>query len=107
MLRLVRKMDEAPPLEIPRRRFRFDSLTFILGFGLGTFIGVALAIAAFAVASDPAAPNQQQQAITSPPTNTPNPLVTSTPDRRARTKAQLEVRLGPSDSFAVLGTLNR
>jgi len=100
-------MDEAPPIEPRRRRLRFDSLTFILGFGLGTFIGVAMAIAAFAVATDPTTSTPQQQAIEVPPTRTPNPLVTSTPDRRARTTAQLDVRLGPSDAFAIVGIINR
>ncbi len=100
-------MDEDPPVELPRRRFRFDSLTFILGFGLGTFIGVALAIAAFALASDPTASPSQTQAINVPATNTPDPFLTSTPDRRARTRAQLDVRLGPGDSFAIVGIINR
>lgn len=100
-------MDEAPPPELPRRRLRFDSLTFVLGFGLGTFIGVAMAIAAFAVASDQTVSPDRTSGVAAPPTNTPNPLLTSTPDRRARTRVQLDVRLGPSDSFAIVGIINR
>jgi hypothetical protein len=96
-------------MEEPRVRFRFDSFTFVAGFGIGTFLGVALALLAIALVQRPAPSNQaqpQQEVIFVPSTPTPGgPTVT--PDARARTRTAAEVYLGPGDAYAIIGTLAR
>lgn len=90
-------------------RFHFDSFTFVIGFGLGTFIGVALALTAIAMVqhSDASESNTDQQAIVIP-TLPPTPRgATATPDIRPRTKAALDVRLGPGQAFAIVGIFPR
>ena len=88
-------------------RFRFVSPTFLVGFGFGTFVGVALAVAAFALAEDSPA---------TPPANlvfvSPSPQATSTPEPTpverivTRTTATQNVRLGPGEGFAIIGIIS-
>jgi hypothetical protein len=93
-------------MEEQRPRLRFDSFTFFIGFGIGSFIGVALALLAIALvqrsdASDP------QQTILIPTFPAPPPGTTATPDARPRTKTAQNIHLGPGEAFAVIGTIAR
>jgi hypothetical protein len=91
-------------------RFRFDSFTFFVGFGLGSFIGVALALLAIALVSRSDASDTQQpsEAAIVIPTFPPTPAgATATPDLRPRTKAAQDVYVGPGTAFAVVGILAR
>ena len=96
-------MEESPP------RFRLVSLTFLLGFGFGSFAGVALALLAIALVSGKAEPTTTFVAAQEDvaPTSEIGPSPTATPDARPRTKAQLDVRLGPGLAVAVVGILSR
>ncbi len=93
---------EEPP------RFRFVSPIFVVGFGFGAFVGVALALAAFAVAGDPKR-IETPNFVFLPPSPQPTASATPAPTVRPlpRTKAAQDVRLGPGESFAIIGTLSR
>jgi uncharacterized protein YraI len=85
-------------------RFHFFSLTFLVGFGVGAFIGVAFGLMAFAVVSDdsketPAEAIGQPTAVVST-----SALTTATPVR-ARTNAAIDVRIGPGGDYAAVGTI--
>jgi hypothetical protein len=86
-------------------RFRFFSLTFLIGFGLGSFVGVGLALVAIALAR----PDSTSRTVYLPePTftvPTAPPGATATPT--VRTSVAQEVRLGPGEAFAILGTIGR
>ncbi len=85
-------------------RFNFFSATFIIGFGTGIFLGVALALGAFALVRDP----QPQTTVLAPPTVTPTGTAQPTPaDERPVTLTAMDVRLGPGTAFAILGTVAR
>jgi uncharacterized protein YraI len=91
-------MDDSP-------RFRFFSLTFLVGFGVGAFVGVAFGLMAFAVVGDagnePQAEAQQPTAVVSGQASvTPTPV-------RARTNVAMDVRIGPGNEYAAVGTINR
>jgi uncharacterized protein YraI len=91
-------MDDSP-------RFRFFSLTFLVGFGVGAFVGVAFGLMAFAVVGDggnePQAEAQQPTAVVSSQASvTPTPV-------RARTNVAMDVRIGPGNEYAAVGTINR
>jgi uncharacterized protein YgiM (DUF1202 family) len=90
-------MDNAPGV-------RFVSLTFLVGFGLGAFIGVGLALIAVAIALPE---KEEPQVIEVPvfPTATSEPAVTATPSVRAT--AAVAVRVGPGELFATVGTVSR
>jgi len=91
-------------------RFRFDSFTFFVGFGLGSFIGVALALLAIALVqrSDASDPQTLERDVIVIPTFPPTPPgVTATPDVRPRTKTAQDVFVGPGSAFAVVGILAR
>lgn len=92
-------MDETP-------RFHFFSLTFLIGFGVGAFIGVALGLTAFLFVD-----TSQEQATTQADADA-TPLVTTSPGVvptpvRVRTNTALEVRIGPGTQFAAVGTIGR
>ncbi|HEY7269460.1 MAG TPA: CARDB domain-containing protein [Dehalococcoidia bacterium] len=96
------ELDEPPE----RWRFRFSPLTFLIGFGIGAFAGVALAILAYSLAD-----NNQTTAtvIAAPQADVPDVVVSGTPqptpDSRPKSKAALDVRLGPGNGYAVVGSL--
>jgi uncharacterized protein YgiM (DUF1202 family) len=90
-------MDNAPGV-------RFVSLTFLVGFGVGAFIGVALALMAVAIAKDP---TSETQYIEVPVLPSPTPMVGDTPAPSVRATAALAVRVGPGESYATLGTIAR
>ena len=90
-------MDNAPGV-------RFVSLTFLVGFGVGAFIGVALALLAVAIARPE---DGEPQFIEIPVLPSATPLPGETPPPAVRATAALTVRLGPGDAFATLGTLAR
>jgi hypothetical protein len=85
-------------------------LAFLAGFGIGSFVGVALALLAIALTQDAATstakPQVVVQATVEPPTSI-TVTVTPAPDARARTKTALDVKLGPGEAFAVIGTISR
>lgn len=90
----------------PPSRFRMVSVTFVAGFGVGTFVGVALALLAFLVTRDGEARQANADLIT-PTQAVAGRVVTPTPDLRTRTIAQQEVHVGPGEAYAVVGTLPR
>jgi uncharacterized protein YraI len=87
-------------------RFHFFSLTFLIGFGVGAFIGVAFGLMAFAVVGgndndQPAEAQTQPTAVV-----TVNAAATATPVR-ARTNAAIDVRIGPGSEYAAVGTIGK
>jgi hypothetical protein len=112
----VSENDSAPNLETvsegveQRERGGIVSLAFLLGFGLGSFVGVILAVVAVLAIRGPTdepkiADNQEQ--LLAPLTPTPTPAVQPTPDSRPRTKDGGNVYLGPGLAFAIVGTVSR
>lgn len=91
-------MDNAP-------RVRFVSLTFLVGFGLGAFIGVALALIAVAI-SRPEDEEPRLIEIAPIPTATLLPEETP-PPAVVRATAAVTVRVGPGGEYATLGTVSR
>ncbi len=87
-------------------RVRLVSPTFLAGFGFGIFLGVALALLAVALVQEPE-PGVADVTFRPPATNTPNPALGATATRgpQARTKAALDVRLGPGSAFAIIGVI--
>jgi hypothetical protein len=115
-LRGVSDTDPAPNLETTtdgveeRSGGGVVSLAFLLGFGLGSFVGVILAVVAVLAIRGPAeepkiADNQEQ--LLAPLTPTPTPQVQVTPDGRPRTREGGNVYLGPGLAFAIVGTVSR
>jgi len=92
-------MDEEP-------RFRFFSLTFLVGFGVGTFIGVALGLMAFLFVDSATDDDNGQARSEATPVFTTVPRVAPTAVR-ARTTTALEVRIGPGTEYAAVGTIAR
>jgi hypothetical protein len=97
------------PDEPPDRwRFRFSPVTFLIGFGIGAFAGVALAILAYSLADDNQSPTT---VIAAPQADLPEVVVSGTvqptPDSRTKSKSALDVRLGPGTGFAVVGSLGK
>ncbi|HEU0073790.1 MAG TPA: hypothetical protein VFS30_07240 [Dehalococcoidia bacterium] len=91
-------MDNAPGV-------RFVSLTFLVGFGFGAFIGVALALVAVAI-SRPEDEEPRLIEIAPIPTATLLPEETPLPPA-VRATAAVAVRVGPGDEYATLGTVSR
>jgi uncharacterized protein YgiM (DUF1202 family) len=90
-------MDNAP-------RGAFISGTFVIGFGLGIFLGAMLGLLAVLIAL----PEDKTPELVEVPvyvTGTPLPRGEDPPNVRAN--AALAVRVGPGESFATLGTLSR
>ncbi len=96
---MISRMENAP-------RFNFFSMTFLVGFGLGGFIGVLLGLLAFGLVKrhDDTQPALAQVQMTA--TSVANG-VTPTPEAKPKTKVALDVRLGPGTAFAVVGTIAR
>jgi uncharacterized protein YgiM (DUF1202 family) len=91
-------MDNAPGI-------RFVSPTFLVGFGIGVFIGVGLALIAFAIARpEDEEPRFIEIPVLASPTSTPLPEDTPLP--QVRSTAALTVRVGPGEAFATLGTIS-
>ena len=90
-------MDNAPGI-------RFVSPTFLVGFGIGAFVGVALALVAFAIAR----PEDEEPRFIEIPAvvASPTPLPEATVDPSIRATSALTVRVGPGEAFATLGTLS-
>lgn len=88
------------------RGIRFVSLTFLAGFGFGVFAGVALALLAVLMVEDADSGTIPPAAALATPTQLPSDI-TPTPDTRPRTRTTVEVRLGPGNGFAIVGTLER
>src|SRR5256885_1623674 len=102
-------MHDDPPIKAGRTS-RFSPLSFLGGFGFGSFVGVGLALLVFFLVHDNGTGSKTIAAAPAGPdvASTPSPLqVTPTPDNRARTTTQLDVRLGPGESFAVIGLLSK
>jgi hypothetical protein len=94
--------DDAP--EGARRGF--SPFNFLFGFGVGSFVGVGLALLAFALVDENTQP--AGSAIIQPDEPalaTTTPLATAV--ARPRAKTALDVRLGPGNGFAVVGVLAR
>ncbi len=86
---------------------RFVSPTFLAGFGIGVFIGVALALIAVSIAR-PQEENPQIIRVPVFPTATPQPKATPSPmPTPLQASASAAVHVGPGDEFATLGTLSR
>jgi hypothetical protein len=82
----------------------FISFTFVVGFGLGIFLGAMLGLLAVLVAL----PEDETPALVEVPifvTGTPNPAGPDAP--QVKTTAALAVRVGPGESYATLGTIAR
>jgi hypothetical protein len=99
--------DSSEPDDSPARwRFAFSPITFLIGFGIGAFAGVALAILAYSISDDNQGPTT---VIAAPQIDAPVVVVSGTvqptPDARPKSKAALDVRLGPGTGFAVVGSL--
>jgi hypothetical protein len=93
-------------------RINFFSATFLSAFGLGTFVGVCLALLAVALArpaDKTTVIDSPELAIAGTPTTTasatPLPSATATPLPSIRTVTTLQVRIGPNEEYAILGTL--
>lgn len=89
-------------------RFRLVSPVFVVGFGLGTFVGVALALIAFAVTGDSTNVESPNFVVVPPSpeatqTSVPVPTASSLP----QTTVAQNVRLGPGEGFAIIGILSR
>ncbi len=94
-------MDEPP-------RLRLVSPIFVVGFGVGTFVGVALALIAFAVTGDSKTIESPNFVVVPPSpeatsTTVPVPTAISLP----RTTAAQDVRIGPGEGFAIIGIISR
>jgi hypothetical protein len=96
------------PKEARPPRLRFSSTSFLIGFGIGSFVGVAFAILAIAMVQD-TEPAASADTIVHPPFSPSDhtPLPTAVSAARPRTVTQLDVRLGPGPAFAVVGILQR
>ncbi len=92
-------MEEASP---PRSRL----LTFFIGFGIGTFVGVALALVATSFVKDANSTKTTTDASVDPAPTT-RASVSPTADLRLRTKTALDVRLGPGTAFGVIGLISK
>ena len=85
---------------------RFVSWTFVIGFGVGSFVGVALALLAVAMAKPEPTVTESIIEITATPapTTAPSqPTATATPS--VRTLANIEVRIGPGEAYAIIGSI--
>lgn len=87
-------------------RFHFFSVTFLVGFGTGVFLGVAIGLMAFAVVGD-TSNDTPAEAVTQPTAvATTSAFATATPVR-ARTAAPIDVRIGPGNEYAAVGTIGK
>ena len=94
------------PREDALPRARFSSVSFLIGFGSGCFLGVAFALMAIALVREPVGVPSGKVSISGLDVgvvNQPTPV----PDNRPRTRSELDVRLGPGLAFAVVGVMAR
>src|SRR3990170_2009267 len=87
---------------------RFLSPIFLVGFGVGSFVGVLLALLAIALARPADSDPVDTVVVTATPASTSTaggPTVAPTP--AVRTRAALEVHIGPGDAFAIIGIVPR
>src|SRR5436305_2124436 len=100
-------MDEAVPES--DHHSRFSPFSFLGGFGVGAFVGVGLALLVFFLIKDQQNTSTVVHAPVEVDGDTPDSIfgatVSPTPDQRPRTKAGLDVRLGPGDGYGVIGLL--
>ena len=86
---------------------RFISWTFVIGFGIGSFVGVAMALLAIALAKPEPTVTESIIEITATPAPTiavtAQPTATATPS--VRTLASIEVRIGPGEAYAIIGSI--
>jgi hypothetical protein len=94
-----------------RSRGGLVSLAFLFGFGLGSFVGVILAVVAVLAirgpADEPEIISGEGEQLLAPYTPTPLSIASSTPDPRPRTKDAGNVYLGPGLAYAIVGTVAR
>jgi hypothetical protein len=87
---------------------RFVSWTFLVGFGIGSFVGVALALLAVALAKPEPTVEESIIEITATPGPTRAPSEPSaTPTPSIHTTAAIEVRVGPGEAYAIIGSIDR
>jgi hypothetical protein len=83
---------------------RFVSPTFLIGFGIGAFVGVGLALLAIAIAKPESKTTQAAPIeVTATPRATAETRSTLTPGVRTRGTAQ--VYIGPGGAYAIVGTI--
>lgn len=87
-------------------RFHFFSVTFLVGFGIGVFIGVAIGLMAFAVVGDTSNEKPAEAVTQATAVVTTSAVATATPVR-ARTAAPIDVRIGPGNEYAAVGTIGK
>jgi hypothetical protein len=81
---------------------------FLIGFGIGSFAGVALALLAVALArpEDTVTESAVLVEVTATPLpSTATPAATATPLPGIQTRSTLQVYIGPGELFAVVGTI--
>jgi hypothetical protein len=96
------------PVSASSPHSRFSPLSFLGGFGFGAFVGVGLALLVFFLVKD----DSSKRRLVAVPVAVDAPdaapaQVTPTPDTRPRTKVGLDVRLGPGESFGLIGLLSK
>ncbi len=85
---------------------RLISWTFVIGFGIGTFVGVALALLAVALAKPEPTVTESIIEVTATPAPTSAPAApTATATPSVRTLASIEVRIGPGEAYAIIGSI--
>ncbi len=85
---------------------RFVTLTFLIGFGLGVFIGVGLALIALGI-NDPEEVEPRVIEVLVFPTATATLPPQETPPASVLARAAVAVHVGPGEEFATLGTVTR
>ena len=97
-------MEEPRGNALPRAHF--SSVSFLIGFGSGCFLGVAFALIAVALVREPAGVLPETVSIPGLDigvASQPTPVL----DSRPRSRSELDVRLGPGLAFGVVGVMAR
>jgi len=80
----------------------------LVGFGVGSFVGVLLALLAIALARPADSDPIETVVVTATPASTsPAGGPTAAPTPAVRTRTALEVHIGPGNAFAIIGTVPR